>query len=196
MSRVPAPQHNTVPAASFPFFYIEPSKKEYLPIVNKFVGPVTRQQTEEIAPIGNAPTMMRWEDMKAVRLPRVAIAVLESSTFPMALPAPAASFQRRNCFSIPYSCLSLPCTAPTLYPFFRPPGRHPHLQVMPLFFNMSIAIHADPDASKAWGWVQVRDHAGRSWAGIPRTHLLIYLQSCTSWYFSLCLWDEAANWLG
>ncbi|KAI3431793.1 hypothetical protein D9Q98_010546 [Chlorella vulgaris] len=77
--------------ASFPFFYIEPSKKEYLPIVNKFVGPVTRQQTEEIAPIGNAPTMMRWEDMKAV---------------------------------------------------------------MPLFFNMSIAIHADPDASKAWGWVQ------------------------------------------
>jgi hypothetical protein len=40
--------------AAFPFFYIEPSKKEYLPIVQKFVGPVSRKQTEEIAPIGGA----------------------------------------------------------------------------------------------------------------------------------------------
>jgi hypothetical protein len=56
--------------AAFPFFYIEPSKKEYLPIVQKFVGPVSRKQTEEIAPIGNAPTMMTWEDMKRVRARR------------------------------------------------------------------------------------------------------------------------------
>jgi hypothetical protein len=26
---------------------------------------------------------------------------------------------------------------------------------MPIFFNMSIAVHNDPDASKEWGWVQV-----------------------------------------
>lgn len=77
--------------AAFPFFYIEPSKKEYNSIVAKFVGPVTPAQSEEIAPIGNAPTMMSWEDMKTV---------------------------------------------------------------MPLFFNMSIAIHSDADASKEWGWVQ------------------------------------------
>ncbi len=40
------------PAASFPFFYIEPSKKEFLPITQNFVGPVTRKESEEIAPIG------------------------------------------------------------------------------------------------------------------------------------------------
>lgn len=39
-------------AAAFPFFYIEPSKKEYRPIVAKFVGPVTVKEAEQIAPIG------------------------------------------------------------------------------------------------------------------------------------------------
>lgn len=39
-------------AAAFPFFYIEPSKKEYRSIVSKFVGPVTVTQAEQIAPIG------------------------------------------------------------------------------------------------------------------------------------------------
>jgi hypothetical protein len=29
-------------------------------------------------------------------------------------------------------------------------------KVMPMFFNMSIAVHNDPAASKEWGWVQVR----------------------------------------
>lgn len=38
--------------AAFPFFYIEPSKKEFLPIVQKFVGPISRVEAEEIAPIG------------------------------------------------------------------------------------------------------------------------------------------------
>jgi hypothetical protein len=165
-----------VPAASFPFFYIEPSKKEYLPIVNKFVGPVTRQQTEEIAPIGNAPTMMRWEDMKTVRLPCGTIAGFQH-LFPWPCPrlllafegAPASAFRTVACL---YPAPRQPCIRSSGHP---PPTHTPHLQVMPLFFNMSIAIHADPDASKAWGWVQVRYHAGRSWAGIPRTHLLIYL---------------------
>lgn len=39
-------------AAAFPFFYIEPSKKEYRPIVSKFVGPVSVTDAEKIAPIG------------------------------------------------------------------------------------------------------------------------------------------------
>ena len=39
-------------AAAFPFFYIEPSKKDFLPITRKFTGPATKRQLEEIAPIG------------------------------------------------------------------------------------------------------------------------------------------------
>lgn len=78
-------------AAAYPFFYIEPSKQEYLPIVQKFVGPITRKESEQIAPIGNAPTLMSWDDLT---------------------------------------------------------------QVVPLWFNLSIAIHNDDEAAKAWGWVQ------------------------------------------
>ena len=33
---------------------------------------------------------------------------------------------------------------------------------MPLFFNMSIAVHNDADASKEWGWVQVGAGARRN----------------------------------
>jgi hydroxyproline O-arabinosyltransferase len=47
--------------AAFPFFYIEPSKKEYLPITQKFLGPLDRKEAEKIAPIGNAPTMVSTE---------------------------------------------------------------------------------------------------------------------------------------
>ena len=38
--------------ASFPFFYIEPSKTEFLPITQKFTGPLSRKQAEQIAPVG------------------------------------------------------------------------------------------------------------------------------------------------
>lgn len=38
--------------AAFPFFYIEPSKKEYHPITEKFTGKLTLMQAESIAPIG------------------------------------------------------------------------------------------------------------------------------------------------
>ncbi|KAK2079342.1 hypothetical protein QBZ16_003033 [Prototheca wickerhamii] len=52
--------------AAFPFFYIEPSKKSYLPIVQKFTGPITRKEAEQIAPIGNAPTLMSLDDLTRV----------------------------------------------------------------------------------------------------------------------------------
>eukprot|EP00798_Chlamydomonas_sp_ICE-L_P030518 gene30518-35546_t len=52
--------------ASFPFFYIEPAKPEYKHIVEKFTGPMTSKQLEEIAPIGNSPTYLALEDMKRV----------------------------------------------------------------------------------------------------------------------------------
>ena len=65
------------------------------------MGPVTRADTEHIAPIGNAPTMMTLDQMKSV---------------------------------------------------------------MPLFFNLSIAVHNDPEAAKEWGWVQVRVGCGWVWA--------------------------------
>lgn len=35
-------------------------------------------------------------------------------------------------------------------------------RVAPIFFNMSIAVHNDPEASKEWGWVQARG-AGLEW---------------------------------
>ena len=53
--------------AAFPFFYIEPSKAEYLPLVaralGKRTGTVAREEAEEIAPIGNSPTWMRTRDL-------------------------------------------------------------------------------------------------------------------------------------
>ena len=48
---MPNLMHGNQPAA-FPFFYIEPSKKENLPITEKFTGKLTLPQAESIAPIG------------------------------------------------------------------------------------------------------------------------------------------------
>ncbi|KAG2501810.1 hypothetical protein HYH03_000310 [Edaphochlamys debaryana] len=52
--------------AAFPFFYIEPSKAENIHITKKFTGPITQKQLEEIAPVGNSPTFMTFDDMKRV----------------------------------------------------------------------------------------------------------------------------------
>lgn len=54
--------------AAFPFFYIEPSKEEYLPLVARALGrwrtgSVARDEAEAIAPIGNSPTWMRTEEL-------------------------------------------------------------------------------------------------------------------------------------
>ena len=65
------PFQNPCPAdgspAAFPFFYIEPSKEEYLPLVaralGKKTGRMTREEAEEIAPVGNSPTWMRARDL-------------------------------------------------------------------------------------------------------------------------------------
>lgn len=48
---MPNLMHGNRPAA-FPFFYIEPAKKEFLPITEKFTGKLTLRQAESIAPIG------------------------------------------------------------------------------------------------------------------------------------------------
>ena len=45
--------------AAFPFFYIEPSKKEFVHITEKFTGPLTTQQAERIAPIGTCAVSVR-----------------------------------------------------------------------------------------------------------------------------------------
>lgn len=57
--------HGDTPAA-FPFFYIEPSKKENVPITSRFANTTSKKELESIAPIGNSPTYMLFEDMKAV----------------------------------------------------------------------------------------------------------------------------------
>jgi len=49
--------------AAFPFFYIEPAKKEFKPITEKFLGPMSRTQAEKIAPIGSSPTFIKTEDL-------------------------------------------------------------------------------------------------------------------------------------
>ncbi|GIL43843.1 hypothetical protein Vafri_1440 [Volvox africanus] len=56
---------NDAPAA-FPFFYIEPAKAENAHITRKFTGNISQRQLEEIAPIGNSPTFMTFDDMKRV----------------------------------------------------------------------------------------------------------------------------------
>ncbi|GLC43320.1 hypothetical protein PLESTM_001458300 [Pleodorina starrii] len=52
--------------AAFPFFYIEPAKSENAHITRKFAGNISQRQLEEIAPIGNSPTFMTFDDMKRV----------------------------------------------------------------------------------------------------------------------------------
>lgn len=60
---MPNLMHGQRPAA-FPFFYIEPSKAEFLPITQRFTGPLTRKQAEQIAPIGNAPTLLSLRQLQ------------------------------------------------------------------------------------------------------------------------------------
>ena len=54
------------PAAAFPFFYMEPGKAEYQAVTQKFTGKLTKQQFDELAPIGNSPTFMTIETMTTV----------------------------------------------------------------------------------------------------------------------------------
>ncbi len=39
---------------AFPFFYIEPAKKDFKPLTEKFTGPLTLKQAESIAPMGKS----------------------------------------------------------------------------------------------------------------------------------------------
>ncbi len=44
-----------VPAA-FPFFYIEPAKKDFKHLTEKFTGPLSLKRAESISPMGGLPT--------------------------------------------------------------------------------------------------------------------------------------------
>ncbi|CAD7698291.1 unnamed protein product, partial [Ostreobium quekettii] len=52
--------------AAFPFFYIDPAKKEFANITRKFTGQLPQKDLEDIFPMGNAPTMMTFLDLKSV----------------------------------------------------------------------------------------------------------------------------------
>ena len=53
--------------AAFPFFYIEPSKKEFVPVTQRFIGfDKTRKDCEQIAPIGSSPTFTTFDDLKVI----------------------------------------------------------------------------------------------------------------------------------
>lgn len=78
--------------AAFPFFYIEPTKDEYIKITEKFVGKLDSiEQKAQLYPIGSSPTMLSWKDMK---------------------------------------------------------------NIVPIWYNVSLAVHEDDEAAKAWGWIQ------------------------------------------
>ena len=53
--------------AAFPFFYIEPSRAEHLPLVARALGRrsgrISRAEAEEVAPVGNSPTWMRTREL-------------------------------------------------------------------------------------------------------------------------------------
>lgn len=58
--------------AAFPFFYIEPSRKDYVHITQKFIGAdKNRKDCEQIAPIGSSPTFMRFDDLGTIAGPWV-----------------------------------------------------------------------------------------------------------------------------
>ncbi|EIE23811.1 hypothetical protein COCSUDRAFT_47447 [Coccomyxa subellipsoidea C-169] len=52
--------------AAFPFFYIEPAKKDFQRLTEKFTGPLSLKQAESIAPMGNAPTLMSLKSLRKV----------------------------------------------------------------------------------------------------------------------------------
>lgn len=90
--------------AAFPFFYIEPSRKDYVHITQKFVGAdKTRRDAEKIAPIGSSPTFLRFADLGTVAGPWVnnSIAIFQDPESNKARLRPAtracaASDRRRN----------------------------------------------------------------------------------------------------
>ena len=45
---------------------MEPGKAEYQAVTQKFTGKLTKQQFDELAPIGNSPTFMTIETMATV----------------------------------------------------------------------------------------------------------------------------------
>ena len=57
----PTPRAGT--PAAFPFFYIEPSKAEHVPLTETLTGPLTRAEVESVPPIGNAPTIVATSDL-------------------------------------------------------------------------------------------------------------------------------------
>ena len=111
--------------AAFPFFYIEPTKDEYIKITEKFVGNLDSiQQKGQLYPIGSSPTMLSWKDMK---------------------------------------------------------------NVVPIWYNISLAVHEDEEAVKAWGWIQEMYAFTMSMylAGIRDCSLHIELMSHPPWDFDL-----------
>ena len=50
--------------AAFPFFYIEPARKHYRAITERFTGALTRKQAESIPPIGELRESGTWLPLK------------------------------------------------------------------------------------------------------------------------------------
>jgi hydroxyproline O-arabinosyltransferase len=110
--------------AAFPFFYIEPSKPDYLHITEKFAGPLTRRQAEQIAPIGSS----------------VLDSVGMNHQFSLFCGLISGWKKQHGLF--------FTGNAPTMIRF------DDLIRVAPLWMNTSLAIFYDEEANKEWGWVQ------------------------------------------
>ncbi|GMH33444.1 hypothetical protein BSKO_01278 [Bryopsis sp. KO-2023] len=56
--------------AAYPFFYIEPARPLNAAIIARMLRPMTKYELDDqIYPIGNAPTMLRFDDMKRMAQP-------------------------------------------------------------------------------------------------------------------------------
>ena len=77
--------------AAFPFFYISPSTPELnLKLTRKYTGDISQQEAEKIAPIGNAPTMLTFADLKKV------LALLARCSATTACPSAGCGADGRN----------------------------------------------------------------------------------------------------
>lgn len=161
-------------AASFPFFYIETAKKDYFPLTQTFFGRVVAdgglakrleaQNGKGGADEGGADGGAERGDVPFSA--PYALPALDVSTGSVPIPPHAAETIGLDAAAAAAAAASP--SSPLLRPLelseaerISPIGNAPTLlskrdftRMAPVFYNLSIAVHRDPAAVKAWGWVQ------------------------------------------
>jgi len=143
--------------AAFPFFYIEPSKKEFLPVTRKFVGASkTRHDCEQIAPIGSSPTFLTWDQLKLVapHWVNTSIAIFEDPVSNKAREGYSwrvGAHIRHFCCA---RCQAKPRTVPARSPLHSRKRLHrTRSSNSPLHSDPIPLNHSPPTSDQEWGWV-------------------------------------------